>query len=273
MSTWVRGDNGYRFPDPHIFIPAESSKPERVSSYFITWLNFYDVICLAQSSCEHKYLSPSQWRELLLVAFKESRMTFKANSSAERRSKEMDKLLLDWVIRSKVRLTVKSRTTAQIGRETLTVDALPSTKLARSVVYHINELNFRADLRALDGFMHIAPPSKRKVSREDILSSCFPEWVKGIPGGDFISVGDSDGFHGLAASTVHERREYILQLAKLMSTWRGVPATISGPVATQSPFIDVERLERECAAFFAQSFFDRFGRAPVVPCYLDPSTH
>ncbi|KAF4587962.1 hypothetical protein EYR38_009923 [Pleurotus pulmonarius] len=270
VSTWIPGDNAYRFPDPHIFIPSDNGSQARISSYFITWLNFWDSICLAQSSTHFKSLSPSQWRELLLLAFKESGMKFKTNSGAEARSNEMNKLLVEWATRNKVQLSVKNRTTAELGSEKLTLESLPSIKIARSVVYHLCELNFRSDLRALDAVMHVPPPStKRLNSREEPLSSCFPEWIKGMQGGDFISIGDADGRQGLAGPTIQDRRDCLLQLAKLMSTWRGVPAAISGPATTMSSYIDFDSLERHCATFFAQSFFDRFARAPIVPRYLE----
>ncbi len=248
----MSGDNTYRFPDPTIFIPAANANSQQISTYFITWLNYFDDICLAQSSAQHKRLSSSQWRELLLMAFKEARLTFKPNSGAEARHMEINKLLDRWVAQSQVRHTPKSRTTTSLGGKTLTLDSLPSVTIARSVVFHLCELNFRSDLRALDAFMHVSPNAQRKDNREELLSSCFPEWVKGVSGGDFISIGDSDAFTGLAAPTIQERGEYVLQLAKVMSTWCGVPASISGPALAKLPFIDFERLESDCAVFFAQ---------------------
>ncbi|KAF4574618.1 hypothetical protein EYR36_005966 [Pleurotus pulmonarius] len=269
VDIWVPGDNAYRFPDPHIFIPPEQGAPSRVCSYFITWHNFGDVICLAQSSAHFKRLSSPQWQELLLLAFKE-RMSFKENSGAAQRSEEMTKLLRDWATSSKVQFSVHSRNTAEFYGETITLDSLPSTKIARSELYRLCELNFRSDLRALDEYMHQAPPSSRRSKpRDELLSSCFPEWMLGLEGGDFITISDTDGFRGLAAPTIEERRVYILQLAKLMSSWCGVPTSISGPATTMSTSIDVESLERNCATFFAQSFFDRFARAPIVPRYLE----
>ncbi|KAF4565468.1 hypothetical protein EYR36_002039 [Pleurotus pulmonarius] len=132
VSVWVPGDNAYRFPDPHIFIPSDNRTQARVSSYYITWLNFWDSICLAQSSPHFKSLSPSQWRELLLLAFKEAGMKFKENSGAEACSNEMKKLLTDWAASNSVQLCTKNQTTAEVYGEKLTLESLPSRKTAPS---------------------------------------------------------------------------------------------------------------------------------------------
>ncbi|KAF9487307.1 hypothetical protein BDN71DRAFT_1547258 [Pleurotus eryngii] len=106
VNIWVPSDDGYRFPDPHIFIPPEQGAPLHICSYFITWHNFGDVICLSQSSSHFKHLSLPQWQELLLLAFKEC-MTFKENSGAAQRSEDMTKLLCNWVTSSKVQFSVQ----------------------------------------------------------------------------------------------------------------------------------------------------------------------
>ena len=72
---------------------------------------------------------------------------------------------------------------------------------------------------------------------------------------------------GLTAPELEEQNCYLAVLGHLMSSWKGCLASItnasSGPLVTQ-----VHRLEEACAVFYCQTFFDHFGRAPVIPCHL-----
>ena len=72
---------------------------------------------------------------------------------------------------------------------------------------------------------------------------------------------------GLTASDLVEWNRYLVALGNLMSLWKDCPDSItnasSGPLVSQ-----VHCLEEACAMFYCQTFFDRFGCAPVIPCRL-----
>ncbi|KAF7424906.1 hypothetical protein PC9H_010217 [Pleurotus ostreatus] len=274
VAEWTPGDSGYRFPDPHLFVPPTTSMVnKRISSYFITWLNYEDAIRLAQCSPTSSSHTTTRWRELLLLSMKEAGLlSFKANSGAEGRMSEMTTLLHQWIAKHHIKMAIPDAASAKVHGYTLTFDSLPPADIACMVVYVLCELNFRSELRALDAYMHIPHESHRKAAERDtLLGYCFPGWLPGVAGGDVLTVSADDGSTGLCAPIFEDRRRYVLALAQLMSSWRGAPPTIRtrvpGQSATSISFVDPD-LERTCAVFYSQSFFDRFARVPTVPRYL-----
>ncbi|KAF9486817.1 hypothetical protein BDN71DRAFT_1514603 [Pleurotus eryngii] len=271
---WAPGDSGYRFPDPHLFVPPSLHNiNKRISSYYITWLNYEDAIRLAQSSSASPCYTTTQWRELLLLSMKEAGMlSFKVNSGAEGRMSKMTALLQQWVAKHQIKIATPDAGFAKVRGSTLTLDVLPPADVARMIVYVLCELNFRSELRALDTYMHISSPSRRRaVERDTLLGYCFSGWLPGVAGGDVLSVSEADGLTGLSAPTFEERSKYILALAQVMSSWRNAPLIIRTRVPGQSAssisLVDAN-LECACAKFYSQSFFDRFARVPTVPRYL-----
>ncbi|KAF9488322.1 hypothetical protein BDN71DRAFT_1513162 [Pleurotus eryngii] len=221
VAEWKLGDSGYRFPDPHLFVPSTTNTVnKRTSSYYVTWLNYEDAICLAQSSPTSPCHTTSQWRELLLLSMKEAGLlSFKANSDAEGRMSEMTTLLQEWVAKHQIKMASPDAASANMHGYTLTLDALPPADVARMVVYVLCELNFRSELRALDVYMHIPCSSHRKaVEHDTLLGRCFPGWLPGVAGGDVLTVSEDDGLTGLCAPTFEDRKSYILALAQVMSS-------------------------------------------------------
>ncbi|KAF9487411.1 hypothetical protein BDN71DRAFT_1436868 [Pleurotus eryngii] len=105
VTEWKPGDSGYHFPDPHLFVPStfrdSITANTRVSSYYITWVNYQDAIQLAQSCPASPCHTMSKWWELLLLSMKEAgHLSFKANSGTEGCLTEMTTLLQQWVTKN-----------------------------------------------------------------------------------------------------------------------------------------------------------------------------
>ncbi|RDB20433.1 hypothetical protein Hypma_012498 [Hypsizygus marmoreus] len=69
---------------------------------------------------------------------------------------------------------------------------------------------------------------------------------------------------GLAARDWKDRAPHVVALAKLMRNWRGCPNTLKfgEPDMRES---SIQMWEGLVAEHYCQMFFDKFGRAPVVP--------
>ncbi|KAF9496510.1 hypothetical protein BDN71DRAFT_1430265 [Pleurotus eryngii] len=206
----MEGDSGYRFPNPHLFVPStfrdSITANTCVSSYYITWVNYQDAIWLAQPCPASPRHTMSKWQELLLLAMKEvGHLSFKANSGAEGRLTEMTTLLQQLVAKNQVTLAIANHTSAKIHGYTLTLDVLPTADITRMIIYILCELNFRSELCAFDAYMHTPSSLHRKAPECDILLGyCFPEWLPGMAGGNVLTVSQDDGLTRLCASTFEE---------------------------------------------------------------------
>ena len=69
---------------------------------------------------------------------------------------------------------------------------------------------------------------------------------------------------GLTSLEPQEKRDYVERFRVLLSSWPGFPSDLGSlmPSATSSR---VWTVEKKLANFYTQSFFDNFGRPPIVP--------
>ncbi|KAG5223232.1 CxC2 domain-containing protein [Salix suchowensis] len=156
---WAPGDSGYRFPDPHLFVPPSLHNiNKRISSYYITCHPVGTV--LFRFSLLYYY--PMAGAPLTLYEGGWM-LSFKVNSGAEGRMSKMTALLQQWVAKHQIKIATPDAGFAKVRGSTLTLDVLPPADVARMIVYVLCELNFRSELRALDTYMHISSPSRRRA--------------------------------------------------------------------------------------------------------------
>jgi len=163
-------------------------------------------------------------------------------------------------------------TTIQLGTMKELENAL-TPEVTQEILWELCHMSFRFELVSLDA---IAAESKYKAcegsSQAEAAAARILEVLRVLPmSGDVVGpfminkIPNHD--LGLTAPDLVERNRYLVALGHLMSSWKGCPDSItnasSGPLATQ-----VRRLEEACARFYCQSFFDHFGRAPIIPCRL-----
>jgi len=163
------------------------------------------------------------------------------------------------------------------GRLLLTKDALRNnqftvrTSVAQEIICELFNQNFALELLALDWivFPRDNMSDEEGMERDAKVSACFPDGI--LVGMDYPMVDQ-----GLGALCWRDWIEYVEAFRMLLSTWKG--EMVSGDVALQlggSPLVvatvteqDIEALEMVVYAFYCQTFFDHFGRAPCVPCRL-----
>ena len=104
------------------------------------------------------------------------------------------------------------------------------------------------------------------VAHDDLIAACFPDSDGGMT---FVALPTST--HGLVTDDWHARLPYVKAFVNVMYTWN-----VHHPQAFQLSD-DVEQLmteeqflelEKAAVYFYTQSFFNVFGRAPIVPHHV-----
>ncbi|KAH7902954.1 hypothetical protein BJ138DRAFT_1021329 [Hygrophoropsis aurantiaca] len=132
----------------------------------------------------------------------------------------------------------------------------PPTRLMRQILWELYELNFRFELLALDHIMAHQQWEDTPVERRELLHSIFPGeeglvmWSGPVPSEET----------GLFCGSFTQTAPFLL------STWDGAPARLRDPVEPKDDRNNTFWALMEGAAlFYVQTFFDHFGRPPVVP--------
>ncbi|KAK7000838.1 hypothetical protein R3P38DRAFT_3284892 [Favolaschia claudopus] len=131
-----------------------------------------------------------------------------------------------------------------------------ATTRAKEIVWKLAELEFRFELLSLDR-------RASTVSRPQECARCFP-------GGFLMGVPLTSGKDGFAAGMPSERDPFICALARLMR-WSPRPPFIIFYADARRDLTskDQEELEKAVTAHYCQTFYERFGRAAVIPMRLE----
>ena len=103
--------------------------------------------------------------------------------------------------------------------------------------------------------------------REDELAKVFPSHtIHGL-----VSLPTTRSA-GLFAASPRLRIQSLNALRELFSCWPGCPATIleAQPLRGTETDAEIEAVEHALATLYVTTFFDLFGRAPLVPHLLPP---
>lgn len=227
-------------------------------------------------------ISNQLWRTLLglPLAQKKNASTVPETKSAKRQQAVFD--ILANCLNTSDGISINTSPSTEITWQgiTLQTDVAPSTNIARQILWELTELNFHSELVALDYRAHNAPPLTRAIplesekpgipqappdTREDLIARCFS--------GNHLAISANldDANKGLAAPLWTDRRQYLVALHSLMSTWTGFHAYAASNFFTiliTSPELLTENetnlLEHLVAGFYTQSFFNFFGRAAII---------
>ena len=137
-------------------------------------------------------------------------------------------------------------------------------EVVKEIIWELFEHNFRYEVVALD---MAATPSKwvgdEAIIRKDFISNMF-----GSPGKFVIW---SDPFprlnDGVQSIRMDNRKFPLEYLRRIQKDWPDVPPIIRDSCFLETPtnYEHLEALETEVVYFYCQSFFDYFGRPPIVP--------
>jgi hypothetical protein len=287
---------GYALPDPHLFLMSGRSAMYTICWLTIKplWLNLATNRVGEGGKCS-PYPEPQDWRAFLadlcgkmgleVVSSgsqsrknaSESKEAQEARHGREKRRKtkddtnRVDKFELD------TSLYTSPSDIFWRGKLLLTKDALRNNQftvrnsVSKEIIWELFNQNFALELLALDRviFPRDSMTDEEAMEGDAKVSACFPDGI--LVGMAFPTVDQ-----GLGALRWRDRIEYVEAFRLLLSTWKGemvsegVALQLGGLALVESTATEqrVEALEMVAYAFYCQTFFDHFGRAPCIPCRL-----
>ncbi|TFK58825.1 hypothetical protein BDN72DRAFT_677801 [Pluteus cervinus] len=236
-----RDDSKYMFPDPCMFI---STSPTRQAKYFAVWAAIRDacVYHVIANPTGVLPVSSQLWRDLLAMVnnFRREHLQGMFQSTFEHLGMKFDALV------------------------DLPPASLDNVVSLQQTLWDLHELNFHYEVIALD----------RRACRPDIvdgddhrsrLLACFNVDPSTSP--NPFAIVPSNGHIGLAAARPQDRLPLLLAFRNLFRDWEcSLPPTVmQEPPTTQSRAENIISWEGTLARFYCQTFFNYFGRAPVIP--------
>jgi hypothetical protein len=242
-------DRKYLFPEPGIFATANKVC---CATYFATWMAI-EPVCIYRLYMPWSSVTPlsnQEWRDVLIGDIKSKTPNAKSAQARENARRLLGSVLeeLDIEINQAPSLT--------------TMPSLPD-KEAQKILWKLTELNFRFELLALDRRAH--PSNRDEDARQDLILECF--------GVSTLLVADvQQANSGLGSGDWRQRLPCLLILRRLMREWEGLkPTPLLLPDHTSfTSYLEADALQLEdaIAKFYTDSFFQFFGRAPVIPARL-----
>ncbi|RDB23170.1 hypothetical protein Hypma_009677 [Hypsizygus marmoreus] len=249
---------GYAFPDANMIAGSLSHRNELL----ITWLS-RRTACVWREISNHfmgtSRASSQDWRDFLghRLSIAQASTTV---TSAQRR-------------RQKAQVFFAGVALLHIPQQVMWFDVPhpvnqplpPST--TTEVLWDLFEQNFRFELLALDRVLSPtawAPKEGTFLVRDEVIRQVIFD-PHGDPGGSYLIAGIPREDLGLAASKWNVRRTFVDNLRTVMTTWPSLQK-ISLPVGVvpdnEGAFLV---FERAITAYYCQSFYEAFGRAPCLP--------
>jgi hypothetical protein len=260
-------DGRYAFPEPSIFCSGD--KADHWNKFLTVWEILYPIVvnCMSSDMGSITLLSNEQWHILLA------------------RHQPNDKTR-----RGSTRISITHLLTpdaAAVGIDLLQMHEAPVCKYSirevREKLWELSELSFRFDLIMLDYKAFTAQELKYQLANDEykaqvwspltwepLIMACFP-------------FGPSDPHHlafihpdharrGLASPAIQDRLQYLNALWKVLGDWDGFAMHDLGRLqilTEDDPEVELLHYERVIACFYTQSYFCFFGRAAIIPMYLE----
>ena len=290
---------GYKYPKPEIFLNSRNR-----ALYTATWLavRAHHAYTLATGTELPPPITAQQWRNFLLriIPFLDAedidyapdledttsvplppqpatkgKQRKVGASSRKKRVKKSNSYLEDIPLgNTLIERVVFYDTTIQLGTAQELEQAL-TPEVTQEILWELCHMSFRFELLSLDylladtlyhGREGITQAAAAR-SRSEQLLRVFP--MSGDVLGSFMISEIPNRDLGLTSFDLEERNRHLVALGRLMCPWKGCPDSIRD--ASHLPIeAHVQALEEACASFYCQSFFDNFGRAPIIPCRLPP---
>lgn len=246
--------------------------PEKRLRLLLNWLNLRDVLKVRfevpKPSKASAVWSGAQWRATLGTdddhkgGYEGGRMQKSRNEVKELLEAVMQHLGLQYTKRSTQQQTTFSYADEPHGVGELTNNAA----LVKEILWELYELNFRHELNALSN--RFTKPAKEggilRNSNQPSLSECFAD------SGHLCQIGQKQKFGGLAAPSLLTRAPHMLALCRVMESWPGGDRARSfletNLKARREPTMaEMEETERWATKFYCQTFYETFGRPPLLP--------
>ncbi|KAI6011724.1 hypothetical protein BKA83DRAFT_4501969 [Pisolithus microcarpus] len=242
----------YFFPNPVLFVRGESS--DRRQRYMRNWLVSRAGWISRLSASDVSPVSPRSWRDFLNTIPERFSATFSGEQQREAAAFFGPELIrVQHDIPSHVQFWDLSICIADLA----SIDQLTKSK----ILWDLYEHNFRFELVALGRVLMPGLSSNREPEWLDLVRQLFP--------GDSELTMCAEPFptqnQGLGSSDPRSRCEFVEIFRKLLASWPGFPSDLVVPLLPSALLTRVWAVERRLAIFYVQSFFDNFGRPPILP--------
>ena len=280
-------DSGYHVPEPALMISGGS--PERRQLFMANWLavrKFWFNHLEEDAPSQHP--TSQQWRDFLIRSQSPSRSGSsaqkpiasdskdeagpsngkgkgKTKTKAQQRQSGLSQVFAEGIFMTQGSDLAKDSMEWRGQSVSFASLANPPVHLVRAILWELFELGFHLELRAIDRAMVPDLWVKYSKTRCSLLECVWPgprgetKWESSLP----RQRGDL-GF----TDVVLRNRQVFNSFCLVLSAWPGAHpslyafATAGGSDVTQQAAYGV--LSR-ALLFYAQCFFDRFGRPPIVP--------
>jgi hypothetical protein len=257
----------YTFPDPGLFVSPVSN--EKKAKFLETWVRARETWILRVSHEGSLAMSGQNWRDFLatdLSSFSETKDT----QAAKRRKQVLN------IITPKSLSDPEMKTRSNVGEPLAwqglhyQPGVLPGENVVRQILWELYELNFTVEFLSLDRRACVGldlSDDSKLFERQALISRCFA-----VDAFKHICLPDHN--QGLAADRLRDRLPYLVRLAHVMQSWKGIkPAAFT--IANRSPSNisdqQAKELEDIVSKYYCQQFFSYFGRAPQIPHRLIPA--
>ncbi|KAK1234363.1 hypothetical protein PQX77_002437 [Marasmius sp. AFHP31] len=258
-------NGGYSFPDPGMILYPPQEKRERLLR---NWLRFRPVLtyrhCMPASVASGAW-SSKQWR-VILGTTEDYVVKDGSHKMAEQRA-AVQELLGQCLKFYRLEIDPNPQDTNHFTWQghRLPIGRLSDPRVVQEIVWELFELNFRFELHALNNKMR---PADIPFSPE--VQDCF-SGLSGI--GNPTQIDFRRANSGLAAASIRHRGKYFHRLCLVMKDWAG-GAKAESFVAGKEKWeehsdAELEIMEQWATKFYCQTFFEHFGRPPILPHRLD----
>ncbi|KAK0196157.1 hypothetical protein F5146DRAFT_997620 [Armillaria mellea] len=238
---------------PNRKMPNDQVKFEVVTHSYLppliqTWQFGLERADADKSCCPNCTIGHQTWRTILQIDWLGTTPTIQSPARGEQAHRDQAATFLKGC---QDELSIEASGSAQARWRDKESSSLSLDNI-REILWEVSEINFRLEFFALDRKL-CGCESTRHLN---LLGQCFPYGRWNMP--HHIDLGSAN--YGIAHSNWIER-------APCMQSWQGCPVPLSASSDQTGGYseFDVERVEKEMAYFYVETFFVTFGREPVLP--------
>ncbi|KAJ7629742.1 hypothetical protein DFH06DRAFT_1440143 [Mycena polygramma] len=273
VPTQTRTTRGYVFPEPALVV--SSKDPARRQLYLHHLSLIFDALaCRVGNEEDPRPLNSQEWREVLQGQWHAAAASAPSGMDSARggysrqgggrggeptKSAKRKTRIHQLLGRSFHACGLSPTNTNPASQFPASPGAFPPipTPRAQQLLWTLAESNFRFEFLALDR-------RASKLHRPDLCQECFA-------GGMLLGMPLALAMDGLAALEPSSRHIFVGRIARLMEDWDPRPRAqviLGARDKRVWRVADMLELESEVAKHYAQTFFEYFGRAAVVPMRL-----
>lgn len=273
-------DTGYRVPEPAIIISGQTS--ERRQLFLTNWLTIRPLwISRLEHNPPAQFPSPQLWRDILNSLPSKVELQTAPESGQGNKTAKSRKLAALGILGEDVASLTQISSSGPSQRvewrgKCIPIDSLsnPPPRLVRAILWEVYEIGFRYELCALDKILNPQQWAISSRERSSFICAMFPGssglvlWSEPLPtqAGD---LGLTDSF----PDNIRVLRTFCL----LLSTWPNAHPSFSdlpsGDVGAQSKLVQFYEVTSRACQFYVQTFFDHFGRPPLLPHHFPFEYH